>query len=289
VVVRPRRRHAIIPAVTDTSATLIDTRLRVVTWNLWWRFGPWKERERAIAATLAALDPDVVCLQEVWIDETTGASSARAVADALGGFHVALAHRHQIDGIGFGNAVVSRWPIAAHAWEALPAGEAKDERRCVLRADVSGPRGVVQVFTTHLNWRMDHSAVRQEQVRALCRFVRRAPARSFPAVLCGDLNAGPDADEIRMLTGRTAVPEPPVVFFDAWEKAGPPDADGCTWSERNPHAGELDLARRIDYVLVGFPKAGGAGHVTSCSVIGDRPVDRVWPSDHFGVLAELRY
>ena len=40
--------------------------MRVVTWNLWWRYGPWQQRQPAIAAALAELQPDVCGFQEVW-------------------------------------------------------------------------------------------------------------------------------------------------------------------------------------------------------------------------------
>jgi endonuclease/exonuclease/phosphatase family metal-dependent hydrolase len=159
----------------------------------------------------------------------------------------------------------------------------------VLRADVDGPRGPLQVFSTHLNWRFDHSAVRQQQVRAIAEVVAGARPRTYPPVLCGDFNAVPDSDEIRMLTGRAAGPVEGLVFHDAWEAAGD-GGPGHTWSNANPYAVlDLEPDRRIDYVLVGWPKAGGAGHVTSCEVVGTSPVDGVVPSDHYGVLAELRY
>ena len=38
--------------------------VRVLTWNVWGRFGPWQQRQAAIAAVLAAAEADVVCLQE---------------------------------------------------------------------------------------------------------------------------------------------------------------------------------------------------------------------------------
>jgi endonuclease/exonuclease/phosphatase family metal-dependent hydrolase len=41
-------------------------RVRVVTWNLWWRLGDWEARADAIAPTLEELRPDLVYLQEVW-------------------------------------------------------------------------------------------------------------------------------------------------------------------------------------------------------------------------------
>ena len=53
-----------------------------MTWNLWWRFGPWRERQPAIRAELARAEPDVVLLQEVWSDDD--ADQAEQLASALG-------------------------------------------------------------------------------------------------------------------------------------------------------------------------------------------------------------
>jgi endonuclease/exonuclease/phosphatase family metal-dependent hydrolase len=266
---------------------LIDTRLRVVTWNLWWRFGPWEQRIPAITATLAALDPDIVALQEVWDDGTR--NLAAELGAALGYDHAYDAFL-ELDGVRFGNAVLARWPIVGQKARPLPAGDQVDEQRLVLRADVDGPRGGLQIFSTHLNWRFDHGHIRQEQVRAVTDFVADSrPERTYPAVLCGDFNAEPDSDEIRALTGRAAVPTPKVVFHDAWDVGGDGQL-GATWSNTNPYAARaLEPDRRIDYVLVGWPRRGGAGHVLDAQVVGREPVDGVWPSDHFGVMAELRY
>lgn len=264
---------------------LLETRLRVLTWNLWWRFGPWKSRFPAIEATIRRFDPDVIALQEVW--GADGETSASRLASALGYEHV-FAHRLVLDEIEFGNAILSRWPIAEREEWPLPARVDAEEQRTLLLAEIDGPRGRFQVFCTHLNWRFDHSDVRQEQVRYLCERIAERRPRDYPPILCGDLNADPDSDEIRMLTGRAAVPVPRLVFHDAWEVAG--DGAGHTWSNDNPYAAlDLEPARRIDYVLVGWPRAHGAGHVTSCEVIGQDAVDGVVPSDHYGVLATLRY
>jgi len=276
----------VLDAGTDTAfGPLAAGSLRVLTWNLWWRFGPWEQRLPAVLETVAALDPDIACVQEVWIDGAD--SSAARVAERLGGFHHVEASRLDVEGVGFGNAIVSRWPITGHQVLALPAPAGRDELRTCLRADVETPSGPVQVFCTHLNWRFDESHVRQEQVRAIARFVADAPQRTYPPVLCGDLNAAPDSDEVRMLTGRAAVPVERLVFHDAWEVAG--SGPGTTWSNANPHAAlDLEPDRRIDYVLVGWPKAGGRGHVAACEVVGTEPVAGVVPSDHYGVLATLR-
>jgi endonuclease/exonuclease/phosphatase family metal-dependent hydrolase len=63
-------------------------------------------------------------------------------------------------------------------------------------------------------------AVRQAQVREPAGFVQDRTRRRHPIVVCGDFNAGPDADEFRMLTGKAAPVVPGLVFYDAWEVAG---------------------------------------------------------------------
>ena len=136
---------------------------------------------------------------------------------------------------------------------------------------------------------LTHSGPRQAHVRAICELVRSTRPRSFPAVLVGDLNADPSTDELRMLTGKAAVPVPGVVFRDAWEAVGHREP-GFTWSKENPFAAaNLDVDRRIDHVLVGAAKLGGVGNVLDARIAGNEPVDGMWPSDHLAMVAELRY
>jgi endonuclease/exonuclease/phosphatase family metal-dependent hydrolase len=270
----------------------LTTTLRLLEWNLWWRFGPWEERGPAIEATVAALEPDVVCLQEVW-EEVDGENQAARLAARLGGdgdpFHHAYTWGMQVSDVRHGNAIVSRWPIRRTAVRFLPAIESIDEQRTALFAELDGPRGPVQVFCTHLNWRFDQSHTRQAQVAELCRFVQEQRPRSFPPILCGDLNADPLSDEVRMLTGRAKGPVPGLVFHDAWDQAGA--GVGHTWDNANAHArGDLEPSRRIDYVMVGWPLGErGRGHVTRAELVGVEPVDGVTPSDHYGIVTEIRY
>jgi endonuclease/exonuclease/phosphatase family metal-dependent hydrolase len=262
------------------------TAISVLSWNLWWRYGPWEQRLPAIVDTIGRLDPDIAALQEVWVAD--GTSSAHHIAEALG-YHVAVAHRLVLDGVGLGNAVLSRWPITDTASTPLPAtGSNVDEQRLVLQAVVEAPTDPLQVWCTHLNWRHDESGVRQAQVREVCRAIAAARPRAYPPILCGDLNAEPHSDEVRMLTGQAAVPEPGLVFRDAWTAPGC-TGQGATWTDRNPFAAaEFEQDRRIDYVLTGWRRHDGRGRPMSCRVVGDEPVDGIWPSDHLAVLAELQ-
>ena len=45
---------------------VIETTMRIVTWNVWGRYGRWRERQAGIEETLAAAAPDVVCRAESW-------------------------------------------------------------------------------------------------------------------------------------------------------------------------------------------------------------------------------
>lgn len=272
---------------------LVDTTLRVAAWNIWARYADWELRGPIIEAQLRAASPDLCLLVEVW-DEPGARSQAQELADALGDFDHVYASNLTFDGVHAGNAILSRWPILRSEVRMLPReapnGSLDDdgeERLCVF-AEIDGPRGAIQAFSVHLSWRADHGAIRQEQVRAIADFARDTRPRAFPAVLGGDLNAAPDTDEIRMLTGHAAVPVPGIWFRDAWVHGG--DGPGFTWSNANPWAAtSLDVDRRIDYVLVGHPKLGGVGDIVHAELLGDVPIDGVYGSDHLGVVADLRY
>jgi endonuclease/exonuclease/phosphatase family metal-dependent hydrolase len=47
----------------------------------------------------------------------------------------------------------------------------------------------------------------------------------------------------------------------------------------------LERGRRIDHVLVRCAEHGP--DITACARLFDRPVEGVWASDHFGVVADL--
>jgi hypothetical protein len=74
------------------------------------------------------------------------------------------------------------------------------------------------------------------------------------------------------------------------ESANPMDP-GHTFTPRNPlvTGGEwpLELGRRIDYAMVRCGDYGPTLDVRACKRIFDKPVDGVWASDHFGVVADL--
>jgi endonuclease/exonuclease/phosphatase family metal-dependent hydrolase len=263
--------------------------LRIVTWNLWWRFGDWEARLPAILRTLAALDADIMCLQEVWAEED-GPDQAQVLAGHLGYESVSTTHRWS-DGLSIDNAVLSRLPIGSSESRALPGPDGEPGPRQVLLADLTGAGGRIPVFTAHLDYRYDASALRTAQAAAVARFVaerRSSSPQAFPPVLAGDLNAVPGSDEVRSLTGVAPVPVPGLAFQDAWEQGGD-GGGGHTWSAANPYLADAAWpGRRLDYVLVGWPRPRPVGNIVSCRIAGTEAVDGVQPSDHYAVVADLR-
>jgi endonuclease/exonuclease/phosphatase family metal-dependent hydrolase len=262
--------------------------MRVATLNIWNRFGPWEERLAAIREAVSELAPDLLGLQEVLRlepDEGDGLDQAKAVAEGFG-YHVAYGRS---EGERWGNAALSRWPIArSEAFDLPRCGTS--EKRTLLFAEIAAPFGRVPFFVTHLNWKFEEGHVREAQVQAIAAHVERlAPGDAFPAVLCGDFNAEPDADEIRFLRGLTSLGQARRVYYqDAFATAGD-GAPGLTFTPRNPFAAPLhEPGRRIDYVFVRGRDERFRGEPTEARVAFDRPVNGTFPSDHFGVLALLR-
>jgi endonuclease/exonuclease/phosphatase family metal-dependent hydrolase len=268
--------------------------IRVLTWNLWWRFGPWSERRAAIAAVIREAQPDVCGLQEVAVD---GEDDLTAELAQELGMHLAWLPSPEPErwharlpgcSAAVGNAILSRWPLEGGFELALPAGGSGDESRTAIARTVRSPDGDVPFATTQLTAAPWDSAVRIAQVEALVERLAELPGADYPVVLTGDMNAEPDSDEIRLLCGhKTAPARPGFVLVDAWRYAHD-EGIGSTWDRSNPHvAATMEPSARIDYVLVGPPRSGRRGHVVSARRVGAEPVRDVWPSDHAGVLAEL--
>ncbi|HZS42104.1 MAG TPA: endonuclease/exonuclease/phosphatase family protein [Polyangia bacterium] len=264
-------------------------RLRVLTLNIWNRQGPWEDRLRLIRRDVKALAPDIVGLQEILHHDTLPEDQAQEIARDLG-YHVAFAPAWHIGGgLHLGNAVLSRFPIGAADVFPLPV-EPDDESRALLYVGIDAPCGRVPVFNTHLTWQLHRGHVRERQVAFIAERVRElAPIGvGFPPIVMGDFNAEPDADEIRYLKGLTSRLGRSVFFADSFAAAGD-GSPGFTFARANSFAliaGEPN--RRIDYIFSRGPDRDRLGEVLASRVVCTEPENGVWPSDHFGVYAEIR-
>lgn len=273
-------------------------RLRVLTLNIWNRHDPWEDRLRLIREGIRELDPDLIGLQEVLSQE--GRSQADVIAEGFG-YSVAFGAAAKVaGGAEFGNAVLSRWPVARQQVFPLPTGAA-DEARSLLLAEIDAPHGRIPFGVTHLNWKFHHGAIREAQVSMIAEILEReapvdapalappppAGAGGFPPILVGDFNAQPDAAEIRFLKGLQTLGGRSVFFSDSFEQAG--HGPGYTFdATRNPYAaGTHEYPRRIDYIFVRGPDRQVRGKPLVARVVFQDLVGGVSASDHYGVYAEL--
>ena len=285
--------------------------LRVVTINFWGTEPPLDRRLALAERQLHALDPDVVCMQEVRpLDGAAGETTADVLGAALGmrvTFAPSMTWQAGAFGLGTpggleGLAILSRHPVGEH--RSLPLPEARPtEARQLLSAQLDVPgAGPIWVHTTHLHYRLDDGVAREAQVVELDAAIRALGRGNTdpPQILCGDLNATPDSDEMRFLRGLTTLSGRRTHWQDAWlrlhdePRRGDGPADGITWSSDNEHTRplrSLDLDRRIDYVYVTSRKKDGRATVAECRVVlTERDgvgADAICASDHYGVLAEI--
>ncbi len=289
--------------VLGTSRTL-----RVITLNLWGTQAPLDRRLALAVRQLVALAPDVVCLQEVRpLDGTSGRTTADAIAEALGmGAHYRVAVEWDDDAFGGLNIPAGQEGLAILAKDildtrvlALPDARAT-EARILLSAQVASSGGPIWVHTTHLHYRLDDGLARERQVLTVDAAIRSLRTEtSPPQILCGDMNATADSDEMRFLRGLTTLDGRRTHFQDAWlrlhrePETGATPHEGMTWSSENEHTRplrSLDIDRRLDYVYVTSRKKDGRGTVHACEVVlTDRDAELdICASDHYGVMADVQ-
>ena len=243
-------------------------RLHVATLNILNLADRWPERLPLILADMAALQPDLMALQEVVYvmqqDRLIGASGEGRYA-ALRGW----AGRPE-----YGNSLLVREPLVGGDVARLDLGLQRAAHRTVITL----PAGAtVLVAVTHLHHAPPASAERDEQAATLLEWLAGAPEADAMIVM-GDFNADPkEPAYARMVAAgfRSAFAEAngsePSVTWPSGLQAPAMDTDG------DPDC--------LDYIWL-----RGAARVSDARLVFDRPHPEdptLYPSDHFGVAAHL--
>lgn len=262
--------------------------MRLVTWNVLWRFEPdWRMREHGILTTLERLEPDVLGVQECW--STGDDSQAHVIARRLD-LHAVFAgpslppvpdppeHPDQA-GVRMGVGLVSRWPLAGVRSHELPVSRGQ-VAPVALEAEVQHPDRRFRVIVAATEWRPEFADDHLAQTTTLARLLARPDGdgtAATPAFLLADLNCDANQDEFAPLADAAA---------DTWELGGG-DPDAVTLPSTVPFApleATKEIDRRVDHILLGR----GGDVVVDAAFTVDEPVDGRYPSDHLPVVADVR-
>ncbi len=244
-------------------------RVLVATLNVLNLQDRWEERLPLLLADMAALQPDVIGLQEVVYpmqqDRLLGAAS-EARYEAVRGW----AGRPE-----YGNSLLVKSPLTATDADRLDLGLA----RAAHRVRIGLPGGATLAFAvTHLHNGPDAREARLRQVEALLPWLDATPPHDG-LIVVGDFNAGSrEPTHARMREAG---------FRSAYEIANGAEP-GVTWpsglqAPAMDTDGDPDC---LDYIWV-----RGAVEVEDARLVFDRPaVDdpTLYPSDHLGIAASVR-
>lgn len=209
------------PAAPGFTARTSPRHLRVATWNpgantLFSTTGPAGSRAASAARVFAAIDPDVLCLNEVF-PPYAGEDVARLLDAALplGGDR-----RWQV----FGHAddyIASRFALSDTAYQYDAYVDSRQRGHVVARVALPQDAGGsgIDVVCTHLQSRGGEAnvAARLQHARriiSLLRERRGGGAARPPLVIMGDLNAYAEDGARQVDILRTAA-EPPLLLTDA--------------------------------------------------------------------------
>ncbi len=167
-------------------------RLRVVTYNIHKGIGGLDRRYRIdrVISVLGRESPDIALLQEVADDMPRSQfhDQAELLSAALNMPHVAYGPQHRFSIGGYGNAILSRWPVTHVHHVDLTVGTRKQRGAICARTRVRVGRHTrtVVVFNLHLG------LADSERASQLERFLSSHPFAHLhqrtPIVLGGDLN-----------------------------------------------------------------------------------------------------
>ena len=208
------------------------------------------------------------------------------------GFH--FGHFSRPSGDGIGGTLVTRWPqrfvteldlrISDRSRDTLPW--------CATYVvEVDTPVGTVVVAHHKPSWPFPFELEREQQAVLAARTIEEHVGdRDVHAIVLGDFDATPDSASMQFWRGRRSLDGTSVCYQSVWEFAHP-DEPGRTFDLENPLVREGEVAtavsRTIDHVLVRAGLHGPTLQRGDCRRVLERPVDGVWASDHYGVMADL--
>ncbi|MBD3348384.1 MAG: hypothetical protein GF400_04200 [Candidatus Eisenbacteria bacterium] len=267
--------------------------IRVLTYNV--LFDGLFKRPSAFLRILRAIEPDIICFQEIWSHTARQAADQVSLALPETTWHGA----HTTEG-----QIVSRYPFIEHS----PIDEAGNYWAVVDLPDETYDVDI-GVVSAHPPC-CEKEKERQEQLDAVAAWLRERTTgnsaslpRGTPIVVAGDMNLVGGSNQLRTLLAGE------IVYEKTYGPSHPPDWDGTPLSDANPRlAGGLDnytwrdgrssfAPGKLDYIVYSDSALGlGNAFVLSTERLprealeryGLRADDTLEASDHLPVVADFR-
>jgi endonuclease/exonuclease/phosphatase family metal-dependent hydrolase len=159
-----------------------QTTVRCMTWNIHGALGRNPRFNLArVVEFIKRHEPDVIALQEI-DSRRPGMGEDNpfvVLQDALGSHGIGAKSITTIDGE-YGQALISRWPLASYEVSDISYGEREPRR--AIRAEIDTPLGCLRVVATHLGLSFGE---RRNQARALLKMIGQD---AMTTVVLGDFN-----------------------------------------------------------------------------------------------------
>jgi len=257
--------------------------LKIATWNV----NSLKVRLPQVLDWLAQQRPDVLCLQELKMEDK--AFPIEAITTA--GYHAAVCGQKTYNGV----AILSRkHPVAVERG----IGGFDDEQRRVISASIEDDSGALRIVCAYMpNGQSIDSDKYQYKLRwlqALTEWLRGELEKYPRLALLGDYNIAPEDRDVHdpaAWKGQVLCSEPERAAFrallalglsDAFRRFEQPEKIFSWWDYRMQGV-RRNQGLRIDHILL---SQALAGQCKSCSIDkAPRKLER--PSDHAPVIAEL--
>jgi len=253
------------PAPQEASPLALE-HLRVATFNVWFDAFENDRRCRAVLEILERESPDVIALEEV----TQPFLDALLTTPWIRG-HYAVSRVKLDPSVRYDVVMLSRLPVARFEAHALTS----QMGRRLHAVELVTTDGIVTVAGIHLESMKQMTPTRLAQIDECIPVLCRAST----AIWLGDFNAAPASEEDQRIR---------AAFRDAWEELV--TSPGYTRdTTQNAMLARIkdDRHQRIDRIFV----KSDAFAPKSIRMLGTEPIagteGQVFPSDHFGLVAEL--
>jgi len=270
------------------------TEFSVVTINILGDLSKWGKRRRLLVEQLAAINPDLIALQEVSLKGRS--SNAHWLAQELNQlkdededlYNLYLCPKtgkeERVEGI----AILCRFPVKRH--EIL---DLLTQNRVAQLIEFRIDGDTVLFVNSHFYWKHGESKERKEQVELLLDWLDTQPA-DIPVLVAGDFNGVPGSTTIEFMRE----------YFDSAYRAihGEEPEYTCPtplptsvraklrnligWRLGKLEKKDPDWNGTLDYIFVD-PRL----HTLNCRLVLNEPAENdpnLYPSDHYGIFAIIK-